>query len=235
MRVARLWRYPVKSLAGECLDALEFDARGVVGDRVFAVRAANGRIGSGKTTRRFARIDGLLGFGATQAGELPVIEFPDHRRFAVDDPAVGAALSEWCGQSVSLAREGAVPHLDAGPVHVLTTEALAGLGAALPAHAVVAERFRPNLLLEAEGEAEGEAGIPGRAWTGETLQIGEHVRLRVTRPTERCRMVDLAQRDLPEAGSILRHLARHADACFGWYAEVVVPGQIRCGDPVAFV
>jgi uncharacterized protein YcbX len=226
MRVARLWRYPVKSLAGECLDALEFDARGVVGDRLYAVAAADGRFGSGKTTRRFGRIDGLLELGASQSGAIPEIELPDGRRFAVDDPAAAAALAERLGQPVRLVREGQVPHMDAGPVHLLTTASLAALARALPGGAVVAERFRPNLLLDGPGDEPG---------AGATLQIGERVRLRVVEPTERCRMVDLAQRGLPAAGPILRHLAQHAGACFGVYAEVVVPGAIRCGDPVVCV
>ncbi len=231
MRVERLWRYPVKSLAGECLDALELDGRGVVGDRVFALRSANGRLGSGKTTRRFGRIDGLLELGASQTGEIPEIGLPDGRRFAVDDPTLEEVLSGWLGQPVSLVREDLVPHLDAGPVHLLTTSALARLSAALPGCTVVAERFRPNLLLDPDDDEPSVASH----WIGATLQIGGQVRLRIVEPTERCRMVDLAQRDVPSAGPILRHLAQHSDACFGVYAEVVAPGAIRRGDPVVIL
>ena len=50
--LARLWRYPVKSLLGEsCGDAL-FNARGMAFDRAFAIRGADGKVGSGKNTRR---------------------------------------------------------------------------------------------------------------------------------------------------------------------------------------
>ena len=38
MRVSELWRYPVKSMVGEAVDALELDALGVVGDRTWAAR-----------------------------------------------------------------------------------------------------------------------------------------------------------------------------------------------------
>ena len=51
--LAGLWRYPVKSLGGEACEALELEARGVAHDRVFAVRTASGKLGSGKSTRRF--------------------------------------------------------------------------------------------------------------------------------------------------------------------------------------
>ena len=61
-RVRSLWRYPVKSFLGERCDILELETRGVVGDRRWAIRDAQGRFGSGKDTRRFRRIDGLFEF-----------------------------------------------------------------------------------------------------------------------------------------------------------------------------
>jgi len=57
--VARLMRFPVKSLAGEELDTVDVEERGLAGDRWWAVHTADGGIGSGKTTRRFRRGDGL--------------------------------------------------------------------------------------------------------------------------------------------------------------------------------
>jgi uncharacterized protein YcbX len=56
--------------------------------------------------------------------------------------------------------------------------------------------------------------------------------LRVTAPTERCRMTTLAQGDLPEDAKVLRRLAEDAEAQFGVYAEVVKPGRIAAGDAV---
>jgi uncharacterized protein len=63
--VAELRRYPVKSLTGEVLRAADVDVRGLVGDRAWAVTDTDGRFGSGKTTRRFRRMDGLLQLTAT--------------------------------------------------------------------------------------------------------------------------------------------------------------------------
>ncbi|MCW3009829.1 MAG: hypothetical protein JWO90_233, partial [Solirubrobacterales bacterium] len=36
MRIAELWRHPVKSMGGERLDAVDLDARGVHADRLWA-------------------------------------------------------------------------------------------------------------------------------------------------------------------------------------------------------
>src|SRR5262245_28943374 len=123
MRVARLWRYPVKSMLGEECERVALDARGLVGDRAFALRDPEGKLGSGKNSRRFRDIDGLFGFSAR--GETPEIAFPDGRRIAAGDPGLDRALSASLGIELSLARETDVPHKDAAPVHLVTTAALA--------------------------------------------------------------------------------------------------------------
>ena len=58
--VVELWRYPVKSLLGAALDEVEVEVRGVVGDRLYAVTDRQGKLGSGKTSRRFRRLEGLF-------------------------------------------------------------------------------------------------------------------------------------------------------------------------------
>ena len=49
MRVAELWRYPVKSLRGEQLDAAELTAAGIPGDRLVQVRRPGGRVVTART------------------------------------------------------------------------------------------------------------------------------------------------------------------------------------------
>ena len=53
MKVAAIWRYPVKSMAGERLSGAELTRTGFVGDRVVQVYDAHGRI---VTARRFPRL-----------------------------------------------------------------------------------------------------------------------------------------------------------------------------------
>ena len=52
MHVAELWRYPVKSLAGERLDSVEITADGLAGDRVVQVHDVEGRIVTARTAPR---------------------------------------------------------------------------------------------------------------------------------------------------------------------------------------
>ncbi|MFT6583514.1 MAG: MOSC domain-containing protein [Alphaproteobacteria bacterium] len=126
MRIRELWRYPVKSMLGESCETLAFDARGAKDDRIFAVRTAEGKFGSGKNTRRFRRTDGRY---------------------------LDAALSDTCAQPVTLTREAEAPHFDAGAVHLITTSALAWLQNQLPNCTVEPSRFRPNLVVDDIGAA----------------------------------------------------------------------------------
>jgi len=221
--VSALWRYPVKSMLGEECAAVELETRGVRGDRRFAVRGDDGRLGSGKNSRRHRHIEGLFTFRACYAGDAAEITFPDGRRLRAGDAGIDAALSEALRTPVVLAAEDGISHFDSGPIHLVSSASLEWLRSRLPGSRIDERRFRPNLLITSE-ESE-------QAWIGRLLQIGD-VRLRVTDPTERCGMTTFAQSDLPFDAKILRSIAQEADQRFGVYAEVVQPGRISRGDAV---
>jgi uncharacterized protein YcbX len=221
--VATLWRYPVKSMLGEQCEQVELNARGVRGDRQFAVRSPDGKFGSGKNSRRFRQIEGLFSFRAQLAGEWPEITFPDGRRLRADDPAIDSALTAVLGTPVTLAREGDVSHFDASPIHLVSTASLQWLQSRLPQSRVDERRFRPNITVSSN---EREL-----SWVGKTLCIGS-VELRVIAPTGRCVMTTSAQTDLPFDPKILRCIAQEAGEDFGVYAEVLQPGRVARGDSV---
>ena len=55
--VAGLWRYPVKSMQGEELDAVPVSERGFLGDRAYAlIDKESGKIGSAKNPRRWPKV-----------------------------------------------------------------------------------------------------------------------------------------------------------------------------------
>ena len=226
--VVELWRYPVKSMLGESCEALEFDSRGVVGDRLFAVRDMNGKFGSGKDTRRFRKIDGLFAFQAHFEGQVPQVKFPDGKFIGGDDPAIDGALSELLGQPVQLSREAEISHMDDGAVHLVTRGSLAALQDVAPEGVADARRFRPNIVLSTDADQiETE-------WLSQHVRIGE-VELKFSHPSERCGMVAFAQDDLAKAPGILRYIAQTLGLFFGVYAEIVKPGVIRIGDTISAV
>ncbi|HEY7020598.1 MAG TPA: MOSC domain-containing protein [Ktedonobacterales bacterium] len=227
--IAGLWRYPVKSMLGERRESLLLERRGVVGDRLYAVRDEAGKFGSGKTTRRFRLMNGLFRFRARYDGETPVITFPDGVTLGGDDPAIHARLSDTLGVNVQLSREGDISHFDDGPIHLVTTASLRALGALLSQDAVDARRFRPNVVIETDAE-----GFLEDSWEGRDILLGDAVRLRVTKQTERCVMVNFAWDELPEEPQALRALAQTHDACMGVYADVLAPGTLRQGDLIQF-
>jgi MOSC domain-containing protein len=114
-RLVELWRYPVKGLVGESLPQLTLDARGVVGDRAYAVRGADGKFGSANTTRRFRRMPNLLEMRSwTTTDNRVLIETGDGRVGDALTPETAARVSKKVGEPVTLSVEQDVPHLDAG-------------------------------------------------------------------------------------------------------------------------
>lgn len=154
--------------------------------------------------------------------------FPDGRCMRGDDPRIHQALSDALGFAVTLAREDQVSHFDRGSVHLMSTGALGWLQSRLSGSRVDERRFRPNIVVAAD------AGDPERSWLNNVIRIGDEVRLKVTEQTERCRMVTLAQDELPEDPRVLRCITKEADARFGVYADVITSGRISIGQAVTF-
>lgn len=234
-RLDSLVRYPVKSLAGERVDRANVTTRGLEHDRAWAVYTAAGGIGSGKTTRRFRRVDGLLQWSARISGDVPDVTAPDGRTWRADSAGLARALSDDLGQDLSVRPETDVRHHDDAPVHVLTTASVRALGRRLGT-SLDHRRFRANLLVDVDSGGAGpeddgpEHAWPEDDWLGRTLAVGDVV-LRLTAPMPRCVMVNAAQPGLTEDRRVLRALADRG-LHLGLMAEVVVPGVVRTGDRV---
>lgn len=221
--VLSLHRFPVKSLLGEQPTSVHVDARGLAGDRLWSVRDGDGRLGSGKSSRRFRRMDGLLALTARYDGDVPVIGFPDGRRFRGDDPAVHQALSAHVGRPVTLAREADVSHFDEGPVHLVTTASLETLSRA-HGRPVDPRRTRANAVVEWPGD-----GFPELSWVGQRVCLGPDLVLRVRGVMPRCVMVNLAQGEVPADGSVLRSITDVSAGALGVVADVEQPGHVSVG------
>lgn len=225
MRVQALWHYPVKSILGEAVQQLDLDERGVVGDRLHAIVDADGKLGSGKTTRRFTRIDQLFALRATAQGGSVQVVFPDGRVTDARSEHLNKELSDFLDQPVTLKREQAVPHHDDSAVHLLLSSELARLQALLPDAGIDQRRFRANVVLQTPPEMTGDDLLQ------KELTLGT-VRLLVTHKTERCRMVTLAQENLGYEPRVLKVVANTFGVDFGVYAKVLKPGSISVGQEV---
>ncbi len=106
--LSALWRYPVKSMMGEELDAADVSERGILGDRAYAlVDAATGRVASAKNPRKWGKLfDCHAAFPRPPrpGQEIPHvrIELPDGASVGSDEGDAGARLSHVLGREVSL-------------------------------------------------------------------------------------------------------------------------------------
>ncbi len=211
--ISSLWRYPVKSMAGEELNSVDVTASGLRGDRAYAlVDTANGKVGSAKSVKRFGELLKYQAQFVTQPGSDSVV------------PPVRITLPD--GTS-----------LDSACIHILTTSALQRLQEGYPEGQFSIQRFRPNIVVDCADES----GFVENSWIGHILAIGPELILRVSIPCPRCVMTTLPRVDLLFDSKILRTVARLNTQdlgefgnlpCVGVYADVVKPGRIRCGDPV---
>jgi uncharacterized protein YcbX len=232
MRVAELWRYPVKSLQGERLESADVSPDGLEGDRRFAIYDVETQFGL--TARR---VPELLFASARLLDDGGVeITLPDGSVAAGDD-----ALSAWIGRPVTLRSAGAdvarryenpvdfereatsewEPFQGAGGAFHDSSRARVSLVSTGTIGAWDRRRFRSNVLLAGEGED---------ALVGSAVTLGGAV-LDVTMRMERCVMTTRPQpggidRDL----DVLRTIARERDACLAVGALVKRAGTVRVGD-----
>ena len=111
--VTALWRYPVKSMEGEALNAATVTSSGMLGDRAYALLdASDGKVGSAKNPRKWRD---LLFYGSNylealaENGRLPpvCITLPDGTRITSSQSNVDQVLSRALAREVTLqARDG---------------------------------------------------------------------------------------------------------------------------------
>jgi uncharacterized protein YcbX len=208
VHVAELWRYPVKSLAGEPLDEAELGLLGLPGDRVVHARLPDGRIVTARPRPRLLGLAAVLG----PDGEPLVDGVP------WNEPAVLEAVRQATGLPVELIRDEGAGRFDVLPVSVATDGAVATLG-------IDRRRLRPNVLVG------GVDGLAERDWPGRLLRIGEAV-VSVTRLRPRCVMTTYDPDTLERDPSVLRRIVERFDGSTALDCSVVRPGHVRVGDPV---
>jgi uncharacterized protein len=224
-RVAALWRYPVKSMAGEELEAVEVSWNGLAGDRRWAF-IRDGKVRSGFPWLTIRERPELAHYRPRFAepdrpnASLTLVRTPSGGELDVAAPALAAEL----GPGVRVIKQDRGV-FDTLPLSLLTTQTLAGLGR-LVGTDLAAQRFRPNLVVDAGGH-----GFPEDGWVGRVLRIGG-LRMRVDKRDQRCVMVTIDPVTLRRNPAVLRAIARERDAQLGVYGSTVEPGRVAVGDPV---
>jgi uncharacterized protein len=231
--VKQIWRYAVKSMAGEQLESCTVGTLGIPGDRGWAIRdERTGEIITGSRLPLLMQCEARY-CESPRNGSIPhvVMRFPNGVELASDVNDVNARLSELLDRLVSLSslQPASAPHIthfDAFPIHVLTTASLQAMKQLNTAAMWDVRRFRPNFLIRTN---DGVKGLVEFDWSA--LRLGG-VELKCEMRTERCAMATNAQKEIPKDPSILRSLVEASDQDLGVYASVVTEGEVRVGDVV---
>ena len=208
MRVAELWRYPVKSMAGESLERAELRADGIAGDRQVLVRDERGRV----ITSRSRPL--LLGHRARLGpdGE-PLV---DGRPW--DSEEVARDVRAAAGEGARLVRFDGARRFDVLPLLVATDGAIAAFGHDR-------RRLRPNIVI---GDV---PGLAEREWEGRLVRAGETI-IGIQDLRQRCIMTTFDPDTLVQDVEVLKRIHREFDGTLALNCYVVQGGALAVGDPV---
>lgn len=211
MNVAAIWRYPVKSMAGERLKSARITPAGFAGDRVVQVYDVHGRIVTARTYPRLLRLRATLG----PDGEPLVDGLP------WDSDEVAARVEAAVGHGARLERFDGPERFDVLPLLVCTDGAVSMFGRDV-------RRLRPNLLIE------GVNGAAERQWTGATLRLpGAEIGLADLRG--RCVMTTYDPDTAAPDPGVLRDIVRRFGGRLCLNAHVRRSGSVSEGDAVELV
>ena len=254
-KIESLWRYPVKSMAGEQLTEAFLGFSGIYGDRIFAFRSSTARKGLPYLTARdqkemlcyrprfrqpesAARPTNLADAEKLPPGATPIyasaaalavdVVTPDGRSVAIDDPGLCEMLSAGLADSPELSllfSERALT--DCRPVSLFAIQTAQHLSAQL-GRTVDKRRFRANIYVNFNAAG----GFGEDAYLGRSIRLGAKVVVSILERDPRCKLITLD----PDGGEadleVLRRVAQENKGMAGVYAAVLVEGTLRPGDAV---
>ena len=208
MRVAGIWRYPVKSMAGERLARTEITGDGLAGDRVVQVYDRSGRIATARRYPRLLRLHATLG----SDGE-PLVEGLSWR-----SSEIAARVAAAVGPGARLERHDGPERFDILPLLVCTDGAVSMFGRDV-------RRLRPNLLIG------GVSGAAERGWPGAVLRLPQ-VEIGLADLRGRCVMTTYDPETGDQDPGVLRDIVRRFDGQLCLNAHVIRAGRVNEGDAV---
>jgi uncharacterized protein len=208
MYVAEIWRYPVKSMAGEPLQRARLTPAGMDGDRLIQVRNAHGRTITSRTH------PGLLGHrGTLDEQGNPLID-----GLPWTDPDVLATVQQIAGQGARLVRNDSLDRFDVLPLLVATDGAIEAFGRDR-------RRLRPNIVVG------GVSGLDERSWPGGQLVVGD-VLIDIQDLRGRCIMTTFDPDSLVHDPNVLRDIVKRFGGKLALNCDVIRGGRIEVNQAV---
>jgi uncharacterized protein len=233
-RLAKLYRWPVKSLGGQEVEALRLDERGAAGDRAHALFDGMGSHPPAPRRLTARQVPRMLLWHAAYEGEIgpddvprPSLTAPDGRAFGWDDEDLPAAFAEDLGRPVALRRDLGLMQ-DLGHTLLVTTQGTLEAVEQALGEPLDLRRFRTNahiVLDDAPAYAEEQ-------WEGRELVVGDAT-FRLLHPCERCVIPTRDPGSAEKWAELLRWLTRERRGLFGMNARPLHAARIAVGDRVS--
>jgi uncharacterized protein YcbX len=232
-RIEAIFRYPVKSMRGEPLDAATLGWYGLEGDRRLAFRRLDDR--GGFPWLSASQLPDLVLFTPQRhddgkGGSLPThVVTPEGEELPVFGEALASEVGRRHGAPVQMMqlRHGI---FDEASISVITSDTVREVGR-LAGRDTDVRRFRPNILVRSSRAIPFEED----EWVGGVLAFGEGddaPAVTVTMPDERCVMVNIDPDGGSRAPEVLKAVVRANENNAGIYATVTRIGRLAVGQPV---
>lgn len=228
-----IFQYPVKSMAGERLEAANLGWYGLEGDRRLAFRRMDDR--SGMPWLTAGRLPDLLLFTPLRReggapGDLPThVRAPNGEKMPVFSEDLGNEIGRRFGSPVQMMqlRHGI---FDEACISVIASDTVREIGR-LAGRTLDLRRFRPNVvvrLVRSSAFQEDE-------WLGGELSFGDGndaPAIAVTMRDERCGMVNLDPDSASSAPEVMKAVVRANQNNAGIYGAVTRTGRLRVGQSI---
>lgn len=210
MFIKELWRYPVKSMAGERVARIDVGPLGLTGDRTVLVHN-HGRIITARTR------PALLGLKGTWDESGP----PRISGHPWDSPEALALTKSAAGPDAEPQHYEGRDRFDILPLLVATDGAIEHMG-------IDTRRLRPNIVIG------GVEDLEERNWPGHRLRIGE-VLIHAAQLRGRCVMTTYDPDTLEQDTGVLRRIVRELDGTMALDCSVINGGRLEEGAGVVLV
>jgi len=232
-QVEAIFRYPVKSMGGERLDAANLGWHGLDGDRRLALRRMEDR--GAFPWLSASKLPDLVLFTPLRredgaGGHLPThVRTPDGEEMDVFGADLAAEIGRRHGASVQMMQ---LKHgiFDEASISVIALDTVSEIGQ-LAGVSPDMRRFRPNIVVRSV------RSVPFQEdeWVGGVLSFGEGSdapAVAVTMRDERCSMINIDPDSGGRAPEMMKAVVRANQNCAGIYGTVTRIGRVAVGQTI---
>ncbi|MCF6339719.1 MAG: MOSC domain-containing protein [Sulfurimonas sp.] len=263
--VVSLFRYPIKSMAGEKLESTIINKEGVLGDRSYAlIDTTTNKIVSAKNPRKWPDIFKYYAKYINEPTESNITEveitFPNNSTVKSTQEDINQVLSSAFNGTLKLIStipkkvqlEECFADIEEINQHGNVTEVNMANGTFFDLgiiHLLTTSTIKKCEELYADGNFHinrfrpnivvdldsKELGFIENEWIGKNIAIGDEVILKIKEPSPRCIMTTLEQDNLPKDINILKTILKNNNGNLGIYADVVQGGRIKNNDVIKII